>query len=276
MLTRLEDAAKPLVAAIHGNAFGGGLELAHGVPLPRRRRRTRRSASPKCCSASSPAPAARSGCRGSPARSSRIDDVHRRQAGPGAEGAGRRHRRRDRRRAICWPGAIAFAKARAAAGEPPQDARDRDHAGQAASRTSRRAARPRSALAEDRARRARAARRRSTPSKPALDAGVRRRLGARARAVRRLRRLDRVEGAAPPVLRRARSRQGARRPEGHADRRHPARRRRRRRHDGRRHRDELRQRRHPGAPQGGRRRGAAARPGDDPQELRSRRCRRAR
>ena len=69
LLKRLEDAAKPLVAAIHGNALGGGLEVAQAVPLPRRHAGTRRSASPKCCSASFPAPAARSGCRASPARS---------------------------------------------------------------------------------------------------------------------------------------------------------------------------------------------------------------
>ena len=108
------------------------------------------------------------------------------------------------------------------------------------------------------------------------DAAVRRGLAPRARALRRLRRLDRVEGAAAPVLRRARGRQGARRAEGHAGERHHARGGRRRRHHGRRHRDGVRERRHSGAAQGGRRRGAAARPGDDPQELRVVAWRRAR
>ena len=77
MLKRLEDARKPLVAAIHGNALGGGLEVAHGLPLPRRDRTTRRSASPKCCSASSRAPAARSGCPASRGADARARDVHR-------------------------------------------------------------------------------------------------------------------------------------------------------------------------------------------------------
>ena len=50
----------------------------------------------------------------------------------------------------------------------------------------------------------------------------------------------------------------------------------RRRHDGRRHRDDLRQRRHPGPAQGRRRCGAAARAGDDPAGTTTSRCRRAR
>src|SRR5258708_22697584 len=34
LLKRLEDASKPLVAAIHGNAFGGGLEGGQGGHYP--------------------------------------------------------------------------------------------------------------------------------------------------------------------------------------------------------------------------------------------------
>ncbi len=48
-------------------------------------------------------------------------------------------------------------------------------------------------------------------------AAVRRRLAARTRAVRRVRRLDRVESAPAPVLRRARGGEGSRRAEGHAE-----------------------------------------------------------
>ena len=157
----------------------------------------------------------------------------------------------------------------------PQDARDRDRRRAGRGRT-RGVPAGRAARSPKSARGARAPFAAVDAIEAGADAGLRRRLDPRARALRRLRRLDRVEGAPAPVLRRARSGQGARRPEGDAGDRHPARGGRRRRHHGRRHRDELRERRHPGAPEGGRRRGAAARAGDDPQELRSRRCPRAR
>ena len=61
------------------------------------------------------------------------------------------------------------------------------------------------------------------------EAAVRPGLGPRARDLRRVRRLDRVEGAAASVLRRSRGRQGAGRAEGHAGEGDQARRGRRRR-----------------------------------------------
>ena len=36
-LLAIENAPKPVVCAIHGTAFGGGLEIRAGLPLPRRR-----------------------------------------------------------------------------------------------------------------------------------------------------------------------------------------------------------------------------------------------
>ncbi len=265
LLQRMEDATKPLVAAIHGNALGGGLEVAQAchfrvatkdakvgqpevllgiIPGAGGTQRLPRLAGAELalemCTDGKPVPA------------------------PKALAAGIIDRIVD---GDLLTGAIAFAKAKARGRRDPEGARDRASAPTACKAGLEACEATRAALEEDRAR---ACRRRSPPSRDRgrPEAGVRRRLGPRARAVRRLRRLDRVEGAAASVLRRARGREGSRRPEGHAGQGDQARGGRRRRHDGRRHRDDLRERRHSGPAQGRRRCGAAARAGDDPQELR--------
>ncbi len=266
LLRRLEDSAKPLVAAIHGQAFGGGLEVAMACHY-RVAVKDAKVGQPEVLLGIIPG-------AGGTQRLPRLAGVPLAiemctdgKPVPAPKAQGRRHRRRDRRgRPADGRDRVREARARRPA-TGARRARSRSAPSQAARWTRRLPGGPCRARQVG-ARRARAAcggrRHRSRPR-----ARVRRRIGPRARAVRRLRRLDRVEGAAPPLLRRARSRQGAGRPQGHAGHRHPARRRRRRRHDGRRHRDELRERRHPGPPQGGGRRRAAARAGDDPQELRS-------
>ena len=203
-LKRLEDCAKPLVAAIHGHALGGGLEFAMachyrvavadakvGQPevllgiIPGAGGTQRL---PRLCGA------------GAGAR-----DVHRRQA--------------DFRGAARWPpassiavvdgdlldGAIAFARARAAARRAPRKTRElptRSPIVPRASPPARRCAR----------RSAKTARGARAPfaAVDAIEAGLTMDFEAGSRRERELFadcvRLDRIEGAAPSVLRRARGR----------------------------------------------------------------------
>ena len=66
LMERLAALPFPTVAAIHGACLGGGLELGPGLPPPGRDRapEDQARASPRCSSASSPASAAPSACRG--------------------------------------------------------------------------------------------------------------------------------------------------------------------------------------------------------------------
>src|SRR5471032_2449807 len=67
VIAAMENCHKIIVAALHGTPLGGGLETA-SVRITACRSPPRASACPKCISAFSRAPAARSACRASPGR----------------------------------------------------------------------------------------------------------------------------------------------------------------------------------------------------------------
>ena len=75
LVARIEAAAKPWIAAIHGSALGGGFEVALGCRFRVAARRPPRSACPRSPSASSPAPAAPSACRASSPPAAAVDLV---------------------------------------------------------------------------------------------------------------------------------------------------------------------------------------------------------
>ena len=231
-LLRIEDTPKPIVAAIHGHALGGGLEFAmachYRVAVRRRQGRPARSAArhhPWRRRHAAPAAPLR--------RRAGARNVHRRQAARrGTRGEGRHHRcGRGRQSARGRHGVRArpCRRRRSPQGPRPagQDRRPRR-------RTGRLPGHP-GGPGQDRTRCARAVCRRRR-HRSGADDGFLRRLDARTRALRRLRALDRIARLASSVLRRARGRQDSRRAEGHAGERDSARRSHRRRHDGRRHR----------------------------------------
>ena len=219
--------------------------IRHGVPLPRRRRRPPKSDSPKCCSALSPARAARSACRASRARPWRSRCVRSASTSPPpralAEGmidriiegdllAGR-HRVRSRKGAIRRHSQIARAERETR--RPRRGARGlRASPRTALKKTARGARAPYAAVDAIQA-----------GIEHGFDAGSEREieifadcvLSTESRAMVKLffaeREIAKISGC----------------PQGHAHSRNPLRRRRRRGNHGRRHRHELRQRRHSGA-----------------------------
>ncbi len=212
-LKRIEDATKPLVAAIHGNALGGGLEVAmschYRVMAPdakvgqpevllgiipgaggtqRLPRLCEAALAIEMCTAGKPVPAAKALAAGI------VDHV--------VSGN-------------LLDGAIEFARAKAAAHEirktrdlPAKTDRSGRCCGMRGGAKDARGNREglTGALQGRRC------------DRGGVHARLRRGLGARARALRRLRDVHRMPRAGPHVLRGSRSREGARRAEGHAGR----------------------------------------------------------
>ena len=123
LLDALEDCPKPVVAAIHGTAFGGGLETAmachYRVAVP-----TAQVGQPEVKLGLIPG-------AGGTQRLPRLAGVAKAAemcAGGepvgAAEALAARHPRPASSRATCLPGAVAFAREVAASGEPPRKTRD--------------------------------------------------------------------------------------------------------------------------------------------------------
>jgi 3-hydroxyacyl-CoA dehydrogenase len=194
--TRSAAAWKSRCRVISGSPRGTRRSASRGAPGDHSRRRRH-------------AAAAASG-----RRAARAPDVHRRQAGGGAARQDRGHGRRHRRGRPA-SGAIAFAKAKAAAHEI-RKVREIAISAEEMKSGLEACAKMRESLAKNGQRDA-GALRGGRCDRSRAAAGVRRRIDSRARAVRRLRRLDRIEGARHLFFAEREGREGARRPQGHAD-----------------------------------------------------------
>ena len=267
----MEDAPIPVIAAIHGTALGGGLEVAlcahYRVALS-----SAKFGLPEVNLGLLPGAG---GTQRLPrlvgvpdgARDDDLGPPHQQHRGARQRPDRRRHRR------WTWPRLPHARRSRSPTGPSPSSlplkrVRDRDdkvRAGQGRHRTVRqvppldRAQVPR--LPRPRVQRP-VHRGRGQPA-------VRRGPEGRAEAVRRAGHRAAVGRPALRVLRRAGRQQDPRHRQGHADPRHRDVRRARRRHDGRRHRDELRQRRHPGDDRRAQPGGARQGPRRGAQELRA-------
>ena len=260
----MENSPKPIIAAIHGTALGGGLEVAlacHfrvatkearlGLPEVKLGLLPGAGGTQRLPRAVGPELAVKMIVGGDPISArgcaeARPDRGNRRRSGVG-------------RRSLCPQGAGGEASAAQAARRRLQARRRQGRPldlHQCGRRADQEGARAGSAV-----RRRRRGRRRDRPA-------VRRRPEEGARGVPQAGLQRPVEGAALCLLRRARSRQGRRRARRHQAAQGRARRHHRRRHHGRRHRDVVRQCRHSGHADRDRRGAAQARHGRHAEELR--------